>query len=87
MPDRYVCAECGWHGDQPARVSLTLDLGQGEEVSLVVCPQCRGIESTLSRACDEPGCAREASMGTPTPTGYRSTCWDHRPAASGEPAQ
>ena len=37
--------------------------------------------------CDEPGCMRQISCGTPTPvgtygaasTGYRRTCGEHRP--------
>ena len=31
--------------------------------------------------CDEPGCLKQASMGTPVPmpTRYRRTCWDHHP--------
>ena len=27
--------------------------------------------------CDEPGCMSRVEMGTPTPTGYRSTCSTH----------
>lgn len=29
--------------------------------------------------CDEPGCLRQIHAGTPTPTGYRQTCHEHRP--------
>lgn len=29
--------------------------------------------------CDEPGCLHKYSSGTPTPTGYRWTCHEHRP--------
>lgn len=29
--------------------------------------------------CDEPGCDRWVTRGTPTPNGYRSTCSDHAP--------
>lgn len=29
--------------------------------------------------CDEPGCKRATTMGTPTPNGYRSTCSEHNP--------
>lgn len=32
--------------------------------------------------CDEPGCMHQISMGTPTPQGYRRTCFDHRPKES-----
>lgn len=30
-------------------------------------------------ACDEKGCSKQRSCGTPTPGGYRCTCGDHRP--------
>lgn len=33
----------------------------------------------LSVACDEPDCREQVTCGTPTPDGYRSTCFDHRP--------
>lgn len=29
--------------------------------------------------CDESGCKRAATMGTPTPAGYRNTCSEHNP--------
>ena len=29
--------------------------------------------------CDEPGCYDAISCGTPTPEGYRSTCYNHAP--------
>ena len=31
--------------------------------------------------CDEPGCKKRITCGTPTATGYRSTCGQHRPKA------
>jgi hypothetical protein len=33
--------------------------------------------------CDEPGCMEQASVGTPTPTGYRRTCHKHAPKQEG----
>jgi len=33
--------------------------------------------------CDEPGCKKRISCGTPTPDGYRSTCGDHAPRKEG----
>jgi hypothetical protein len=45
------------------------------------------------RRCDEPGgCMKDGTMGWPSPSGYRRTCWDHsdigkaRAAASPDPA-
>ena len=32
--------------------------------------------------CDEPGCKKQISCGTPSPDGYRNTCWGHKPEAS-----
>ena len=32
-----------------------------------------------SARCDEPGCMKQATCGSPSPTGYRWTCFDHRP--------
>lgn len=29
--------------------------------------------------CDEPGCTKAISSGTPTPAGYRNTCHEHGP--------
>lgn len=44
------------------------------------CPACKSVSSFVG-ACDELGCKRQSSSGTPTPDGgYRSTCYDHRPA-------
>ena len=33
--------------------------------------------------CDEPGCRKQSSAGTPTMTGYRRTCHEHYPEAAG----
>ncbi|WP_210180609.1 hypothetical protein, partial [Bradyrhizobium jicamae] len=37
------------------------------------------IYDDMPAICDEPGCLGFVSCGTPTPTGYRSTCYEHRP--------
>ena len=29
--------------------------------------------------CDEAGCTKQISSGTPTASGYRQTCHEHRP--------
>lgn len=34
--------------------------------------------------CDEPGCRKQSSSGTPTLDGYRRTCFDHRPVKANE---
>ena len=45
-----------------------------------ICPNCRCAEG-FTRLCDEPGCAREASCGTPVKDErrYVNTCHEHRP--------
>jgi hypothetical protein len=86
MADRYLCRDCGWTSDEGEPGTLSL-IPLGIDRILTVCPDCREVETTLARACDEPGCDQEASMGTPVPGGYRSTCWQHRPADSGERAR
>lgn len=40
------CTECRWAGDDPQRITLTL-MPSGDQVSLVVCPQCRCVRSSL----------------------------------------
>ncbi len=42
------------------------------------CPECYEINQFVG-LCDEPGCELEISCGTPTPTGYRQTCYKHVP--------
>lgn len=34
--------------------------------------------------CDEPGCRKQSSSGTPTLDGYRRTCHDHYPKAGND---
>lgn len=33
--------------------------------------------------CDEPGCTKQATCHSPSPSGYRHTCRDHMPKAEG----
>lgn len=35
--------------------------------------------------CDEPGCMKRWTCGTPTPGGYRTTCFEHQPKVADEP--
>jgi hypothetical protein len=72
----HACSECHWHGDTPTR--LVLYSTMGELFHLVVCPECRHIESSLVLCCDEPGCREYVDQGFPTPDGgYRQTCHLH----------
>jgi hypothetical protein len=78
MTTRQVCdgRNCNWHGTSDEVLRAPHPFDPGEEVW--GCPKCKSIDS-LYLACDEPGCWKPVSCGTPTPTGYRSTCGQHRP--------
>jgi len=45
---------------------------------LTGCPFCKSVNMG-TWVCDEPGCSEPCTMGTPTPAGYRITCWKHYP--------
>jgi hypothetical protein len=72
---RRVCKECGWQG-------TTTEVLEGkspfDNAVLDGCPLCFAVNS-MRTTCDEPDCWEPDTMGTPTPDGYRRTCWDHRP--------
>lgn len=73
---KVICSDCGWIGDDAESLKADHPFSWGDTVT--GCPECRGID-TLSGACDEPGCDRVSTCGTPTPGGYRLTCGDHAP--------
>lgn len=67
---------CGWQGTDAGMLHAPNPFEPESEIT--GCPGCKDIH-TLTEACDEPGCWRDASVGTPTPTGYRRTCFTHAP--------
>lgn len=73
---KVVCEECEWTG----RISEVLRAQNpwDETDTILGCPKCRSPES-FRFACDEPDCWASVTCGTPTPTGYRSTCGKHAP--------
>jgi hypothetical protein len=75
-PDKIMCDECKWHG-RDADVLSAPNPFDVEDI-LRACPECLTVNELL-RVCDEPGCCRPVSCGTPTADGYRSTCGEHRP--------
>lgn len=75
---RCYCQECDWHGEVGVEVDVIHDPKPGSETVWEICPQCRAADS-LYMACDEPGCWKPVDCGTPTLTGYRSTCSKHAP--------
>jgi hypothetical protein len=76
LSDKRVCIDCQWRGTVAEMLTAPNPFDPTD--TIVGCPRCRQVE-TLRVACDEPECWREASCGTPTPNGYRSTCATHRP--------
>ena len=76
---KVCCQErrCHWVGEDTDMLAAPDPFTPG--VTINACPKCKTIENSIWTACDEPGCDRAASCGTPTPTGYRNTCGDHIP--------
>lgn len=76
---RLVCDEvngCGWRGNSNTVLRAPNPFDLSDE--LTGCPKCREV-GTIRTCCDEPGCWEPDTMGTPTPDGYRRTCWKHQP--------
>ena len=70
------CRECGWVGRarDVLRGRNPFDL----DYEIFGCPSCKEIDE-LVEVCDEPGCEREATIGTPSSAGYRRVCREHDP--------
>ena len=73
---KYLCENCGWHGE--ATDAYQVEIPQ-DDYAVAVCPECLAVFSTLVAACDEPGCWKIVTAGTPTGDGYRQTCSVHDP--------
>jgi hypothetical protein len=75
---KVVCHDwnCQWHG--LLRDALKANHPFIEAEIIYGCPDCKQTE-TIYEACDEPGCWKESSCGTPTENGYRRTCGKHCP--------
>jgi hypothetical protein len=71
----WECKECGWRGNDSEIVQFADPEMPGN--SWRICPNCRNAEC-FDNMCDEPaGCRRIASVGWPSPDGYRRTCYEH----------
>jgi hypothetical protein len=79
MSDNRTCCECNWRGT--ASEVLTAPNPWDDTDEVVGCPNCKNV-NTIVAACDVAGCWKDASCGTPTPTGYRHTCFAHRPVTT-----
>jgi hypothetical protein len=75
---KCVCSyyRCNWHGDSDEVLRAKNPFDDSDDIE--GCPKCKEIGSVV-QACDEPGCWKEVTCGTPTPDGYRSTCGEHSP--------
>jgi hypothetical protein len=75
---KWMCGECSWRGVEEELLRATNPFSDDETDTIIGCPGCRE-PNTMRMACDENGCWEEGSCGTPTPSGYRHTCFNHRP--------
>lgn len=77
MLDKVTCSERDWEG--MISDALTAPNPFDPEDTINGCPQCHSVDSMVV-ACDEPGCWKPASCGTPVAEGpYRNTCGKHVP--------
>lgn len=74
--NKVTCTECDFQGTDEMLLVASNPFDKDQEIS--GCPKCKSIETILV-ACDEPGCWKVASCGTPTEDGYRTTCGKHKP--------
>lgn len=79
-PERFRCRGCKTIVD--ATDVLTAPNPFEPSESIQGCPTCRSVDQ-FTLLCDEFQCDREASCGTPTASGYRQTCGEHRPIPGG----
>lgn len=75
---KFICGVCDWHGHEPEALRAPNPFSEGGMETMCGCPACRE-PNTMKTACDEPDCWRAVTCGTPTSSGYRSTCGDHAP--------
>lgn len=73
---KVVCKDCGWRGHNGDLLQATSPFDP--EIELYACPGCK-VTGEIRTACDEEGCWYQDTMGTPTSTGYRRTCYEHAP--------
>lgn len=79
---KFLCRDCRWQGTEREVLTADNPFAEDDGETMYGCPRCREA-NTMDIACDEPGCWRKVSCGTPTPNGYRSTCGEHKPTLQG----
>jgi len=70
----FRCKDCGWAGRETDMAHIDDPEMEGNQWK--ICPQCRSAEQ-FEELCDE--CGNLATCGSPTPAGYRRTCFEHIP--------
>jgi hypothetical protein len=77
----WICEDCDTIFDWDAALCAT-DPFDSDSI-VYGCPECKNTFGALCTSiCDEPKCKKRVCCGTPTSTGYRKTCSDHKPAYS-----
>ena len=72
---KKVCSICKWSGMDTECLVYDNPAISGD--SLLVCPKCRDIETSIRTACMHEGCNNVANCGTPTKNGYWQSCGEH----------
>lgn len=73
---KMLCQECTWRGLSSERLVARSPFDARDIV--FGCPACKEV-NCFHIACDEDGCWDPGTCGTPTKTGYRTTCSCHKP--------
>lgn len=79
MVTEYICLEC--ETITPILEFLTGKNPFDPRIDILGCPKCKAIDN-FRLVCDELGCRKEVTCGTPIVNGYRRTCSEHAPRAS-----
>jgi len=74
--DVFRCTECAT--ETPRDDLIKFPDPEMAENYWTICPFCREAEQ-FERMCDAFNCDQTSSCGTPTPDGYRITCYEHKP--------
>ena len=76
---KMKCLNCGhkFHELDQLKAPNPFD----EDEFIYACPKCKDMEEIVM-VCDEPGCDKEATCGTPSPPSqagwtYRNVCGNH----------
>lgn len=77
MREKILCKDCGWTGHTDQMLTAKNPFNEKEDIQ--ACPNCKEVTDTLFMACEEPGCWKQVTCGTPTKNGYKSTCSKHQP--------